>query len=106
MDSTSTGTPVISLQDVSMRYSGGGGQATQALSNVSLDIARGEFISLIGPSGCGKTTLLRLVRLACLVAGARVRTGAEPIPAAKPDAYAAYAEAWRRRTAAHVRSDP
>lgn len=43
---------------------------------------------------------------ACLVAGARVRTGAEAIPAAKPDAYAAYAEAWRRRTAAHVRSDP
>ena len=43
---------------------------------------------------------------ACLVAGARVRTGTEPIPAAKPDACAAYAETWRRRTAAHVRSDP
>jgi NitT/TauT family transport system ATP-binding protein len=33
----------------------------QALSNVSLKIARGDFVSFIGPSGCGKTTLLRAV---------------------------------------------
>ncbi len=36
------------------------GQVVQALSRVSLDIADGEFVSLIGPSGCGKSTLLRL----------------------------------------------
>src|SRR6185437_607176 len=33
----------------------------QALSNVGLTVARGEFVSFIGPSGCGKTTLLRAV---------------------------------------------
>jgi NitT/TauT family transport system ATP-binding protein len=33
----------------------------QALGNVSLKIARGDFVSFIGPSGCGKTTLLRAV---------------------------------------------
>jgi NitT/TauT family transport system ATP-binding protein len=32
-----------------------------ALSGVDLDVAPGEFVSLIGPSGCGKSTLLRLV---------------------------------------------
>ena len=36
-------------------------QPVVALEQVSLDIRRGEFISLIGPSGCGKTTLLRVI---------------------------------------------
>jgi spermidine/putrescine transport system ATP-binding protein len=32
-----------------------------ALGGVSLDVGRGEFVSLLGPSGCGKTTLLRII---------------------------------------------
>lgn len=32
-----------------------------ALSDIALDIKKGEFVSLIGPSGCGKTTLLRVI---------------------------------------------
>lgn len=35
--------------------------AVTALSDISLTIAAGEFVSLIGPSGCGKSTLLRIV---------------------------------------------
>jgi NitT/TauT family transport system ATP-binding protein len=34
---------------------------TVALDDVSLDVARGEFISIVGPSGCGKSTLMRIV---------------------------------------------
>lgn len=35
--------------------------ATTALSNISLDIGEGEFVSFLGPSGCGKTTLLSII---------------------------------------------
>jgi multiple sugar transport system ATP-binding protein len=36
-------------------------EGTTVLSDVSLDIADGEFVGVIGPSGCGKTTLLRTI---------------------------------------------
>ena len=32
-----------------------------AIDNISLDIPKGSFLTLLGPSGCGKTTLLRLI---------------------------------------------
>jgi NitT/TauT family transport system ATP-binding protein len=35
--------------------------ATTALSDISLTVEEGEFVSLLGPSGCGKTTLLTII---------------------------------------------
>lgn len=49
--------PIVSVRQVSMVFQTG----TVALKDANLEIAQGEFISLIGPSGCGKTTLLRLL---------------------------------------------
>jgi len=51
--------PVVRVQEMSVRFPGE--PPVVALDRVSLDIAEGEFISLIGPSGCGKTTLLRVI---------------------------------------------
>jgi NitT/TauT family transport system ATP-binding protein len=51
---------VIEISGLSLRFDAADGPV-QALSDVSLKIARGEFVSFIGPSGCGKTTLLRAV---------------------------------------------
>ena len=50
----------IQLNNVSMVYEADGKNLT-ALQNVSFDIQKGEFISLVGPSGCGKTTILRII---------------------------------------------
>ena len=36
---------------------------TQALEDINLDIADGEFLSIMGPSGCGKSTLLNIIGL-------------------------------------------
>lgn len=51
----------ISLQHVSMTYQANSGNSVKALSDISLRIGKGQFVSLLGPSGCGKTTLLRII---------------------------------------------
>jgi NitT/TauT family transport system ATP-binding protein len=48
---------IVSCRGLSKRFSNG----TVALSEVGLDIAEHQFLSLLGPSGCGKSTLLRLI---------------------------------------------
>src|SRR5271165_3898485 len=51
---------VIEISGLSLRFETRDGPV-DALSNINLKVARGEFVSFIGPSGCGKTTLLRAV---------------------------------------------
>ncbi len=51
---------VISARDVDLTFQTGDGPV-HALQGITLDIARGDFVSFIGPSGCGKTTFLRVV---------------------------------------------
>jgi putative ABC transport system ATP-binding protein len=51
--------PILCFQDVSKDYLPDG-QPVHALSRLSLNVERGEFVALVGRSGCGKSTLLNL----------------------------------------------
>lgn len=52
--------PFISIQNLKKTYITKSG-AVPALQDVTFDVFRGEFITLVGPSGCGKTTLLKII---------------------------------------------
>src|SRR5580698_1880084 len=47
----------VNLRGVTKVY----GNGVMALGPLDLDVAKGEFVSLLGPSGCGKSTALRLI---------------------------------------------
>jgi len=52
--------PIVSISHLSKSYRRGD-QVVPVLRDITLDIARGEFIALMGPSGSGKSTLLNLI---------------------------------------------
>ncbi|HYT75838.1 MAG TPA: ABC transporter ATP-binding protein [Vicinamibacterales bacterium] len=55
--------PLIRLEGVTRIFRGDADEETRALDEVTLDIDRGEYISVSGPSGCGKSTLLSILGL-------------------------------------------
>jgi len=51
----------LSLENVTKRFQSPEGKDVTAVDSANLDIAKGEFVTLLGPSGCGKTTTLRMI---------------------------------------------
>jgi NitT/TauT family transport system ATP-binding protein len=62
-----------------------GGEQVTAISEVTLEVARNEFVCLVGPSGCGKSTLLRLVAGLVTPTAGTVSIGGEAVTEPRAD---------------------
>lgn len=67
--SNSPSAPLLAIEGVNKSY---GEHQVQALNNVNLSVAPGEFVSLMGASGCGKSTLLNVIAGLDSVTGGRI----------------------------------
>ena len=81
---TAANASVVSLSHVSKTF-GTAGAGTVALSDISVEIGRGDFVSLIGPSGCGKSTLLRLIGDLTEPTGGTIQVNGKPAVQARLD---------------------
>jgi NitT/TauT family transport system ATP-binding protein len=61
------------------------GTRVTAVQDVSLEVAAGDFVSVVGPSGCGKTTILNLVAGFIVPSGGEILVGGRPVRGPGPD---------------------
>lgn len=69
----------LEVRGVSRRFISPEGLEFTALSEVSLSVSAGQFVSLVGPSGCGKSTLLRLITGLDTPSTGELLVGSDPI---------------------------
>ena len=53
--------PALALEDITVTFVSHDGGRYTAIKETTLQVAPGEFVSVVGPSGCGKSTLLKIV---------------------------------------------
>ena len=75
---------MISISGVSRTFTGRHG-TLEALRDINLDVAEGEFIAILGRSGCGKSTLLRLIAGLLPVTAGQITVDGTPVTGARRD---------------------
>lgn len=83
----------VRVDKISKHYFKPDGTGFTALSELSLTIKPGEFVSLLGPSGCGKSTLLNIVAGLESPDGGRVQVGDQEVRGPGPDRVVIFQEA-------------
>lgn len=76
------GETMIRLDELSKRYPG---QDQPAVTNLSMDIGRGEIVVFVGPSGCGKTTTMKLINRIIEPTSGRIFLEGDDVMAVNPD---------------------
>lgn len=76
---------MIAIEHLSKRFRTAVGKDHLALSDINLDLGRGEFVSIIGPSGCGKSTLLYILGGFVPASEGSVRINGKPVTGPGPD---------------------
>jgi NitT/TauT family transport system ATP-binding protein len=77
--------PHVALRGVTKRFVTTAGSTLHALGPIDLDLARGEFFSVVGPSGCGKSTLLELLAGLTECGDGRIVFEGQPVLGRVPD---------------------
>jgi peptide/nickel transport system ATP-binding protein len=88
-------TPVLSVQDLDIRYGLAGGRWLQAVSQVSFSVAAGQVMGLVGESGCGKSSVVRAV------VGLQRPTGGQVCFDGR-DVWQASRKTWQHEIASHI----
>jgi NitT/TauT family transport system ATP-binding protein len=75
---------VVEVEHLSKRFVRGD-QRVEAIHDVSLRVADGEFVAIVGPSGCGKSTLLHILGGFVPLSGGEMRLDGQPVGGPGPD---------------------
>jgi NitT/TauT family transport system ATP-binding protein len=79
LNAATPGPATIELVGVSKRFRTPSGDIYTALTDFTLSVGRGEFVSIVGPTGCGKSTTLSLISGLAPASAGEVRVMGEPV---------------------------
>lgn len=85
MKSESSAMPYVQMKDLAVTYKAKDGRDVPALNGVSIDVPKGEFLSVVGPSGCGKSTLLNVAAGLLRATEGSITIGGEPVHGPRRD---------------------